>query len=64
MRNASGKRDIALPSRAMSEGKNPEDRYAECDHPRSAHSEYTQPHCSGGSVEQPCPCPEFAEPER
>jgi hypothetical protein len=51
-----------LPYVRMSEGKRPEDRCAECDHPRSAHSEYTHPHRSGGSADQPCPCPEFAEP--
>jgi hypothetical protein len=48
----------------MAQAKNPSDRCGECDHPRSAHSEYTTPHCSGGTHDKPCVCQEFIEPQR
>ena len=54
--------------RAMSQAKSPEDKCAECGHPRNVHHDYGTPHCipiaEPGQPAVACNCLEFAEPER
>jgi hypothetical protein len=48
----------------MSKAKSPEDKCAECSHPRSAHNAFTSPQCTGGSAVLPCVCEGFIEAKR
>jgi hypothetical protein len=49
----------------MSKAKSPDDKCAECGHPRRVHHEYSTPHCipdaRPGQPAEACGCLEFSE---